>query len=260
MFVLRFFAGPIVERINPVGLLLISSVLGCVGLYWLGTASGFAVLAAGTIYGLGKTFLWPTILGVVGERYPKGGALVMGAMGGIGMLSAGLLGGPIIGYNQDLYASKSLAEKSPPTAERYQVTEPTGIAHLPFLPKTRGLDGAKVATLLDRDGEEDLNKRVELLKKEGKELKDDPKLESFVRWWEAAKPEAPKDKPLVTESRLFGGQMALQWTAIVPLMMAVGFLLLFLYFQATGGYQAIELRGHHAKGEEFTGGVEGPVR
>ncbi|MEX2173431.1 MAG: MFS transporter, partial [Pirellulaceae bacterium] len=74
MFVLRFTAGPIVERINPVGLLLGSSVLGCIGLYWLGIAEGLAVLVAGTVYALGKTFLWPTILGVVGERFPKGGA------------------------------------------------------------------------------------------------------------------------------------------------------------------------------------------
>ena len=54
--------------------------------------------------------------------------------------------------------------------------------------------------------------------------------------------------------------MALKWTALVPLMMAIGFGLLFVYFQMTGGYQAIELRGHHPEGEEFTGGVEAPVR
>src|SRR5438094_4128733 len=50
MFVLRFFAGPIVERVNPVVLLLGSSVLGCLGLLWLGSAEGLAVLIAGTIY------------------------------------------------------------------------------------------------------------------------------------------------------------------------------------------------------------------
>ncbi|MDQ3331652.1 MAG: MFS transporter, partial [Planctomycetota bacterium] len=32
MFVLRFFAGPIVEKINPLGLLFISACLGCIGL------------------------------------------------------------------------------------------------------------------------------------------------------------------------------------------------------------------------------------
>ena len=260
MFVLRFFAGPIVERINPVGLLLGSSILGVIGLYWLGSAQGFAVLIAGTVYALGKTFLWPTILGVVGERFPKGGAIVMGAMGGVGMLSAGLLGGPMIGYKQDYYASQQLTQTSASTAERYQVAQPTGISYLPFLPAIRGLDGAKVAILTEKGGEADLNKRIENLTKEGKQLGDDKNLSSLAAWWDSSKPHAEADKTLVEGARLFGGRMALKWTSLVPLMMAVGFGLLFAYFKMTGGYQAIELRGHHPEGEEFTGGVEGPVR
>jgi hypothetical protein len=222
-------------------------------------AEGFAVLIAGTVYALGKTFLWPTILGVVGERFPKGGAIVMGAMGGVGMLSAGLLGGPMIGYKQDYYASQELTQTSASTAERYQVAEPGGISYLP-LPPIRGLDGAKVAVLTEKDGEADLNKRVENLAKEGKKLDDDKNLSALAAWWNSAKPHAPTDKPLVESARLFGGRMALKWTSLVPLTMAIGFGILFAYFKMTGGYQAIELRGHHPEGEEFTGGVEGPVR
>jgi MFS family permease len=259
MFVLRFFAGPIVERINPVGLLLGSSILGCIGLFWLGSAEGLAVLIAGTIYGVGKTFLWPTILGVVGERFPKGGALVMGAMGGVGMLSAGLLGGPMIGYKQDYFASKQLSQTSAETAGRYEVGQAAGISYLPFLPPIRGMDGSKVALLLEKDGESDLNRRIESLAKEGKSLNNDKNLSALSSWWMEAKPHASEDSPLVASARLFGGRMALKWTAIVPLMMAIGFGLLFVYFQLTGGYQAIELRGHHPKGEEFTGGVPAPV-
>ena len=258
MFILRFFAGPIVERVNPVGLLLGSSVLGVIGLYWLGIAEGFAVLVAGTVYALGKTFLWPTILGVVGERFPKGGAIVMGAMGGVGMLSAGLLGGPMIGYKQDYYASKELTNTSAPTAERYQVAQPSGIAYLPFLPAIRGLDGARVAILTEPDGEADLNKRVEILQKEGKSLNDDKNLSGLYSWWQDAKQHATTDKPLVVAARLFGGRMALRWTALVPLSMAVGFGLLFAYFAATGGYKALHI-DEHMDGEKYTGGVEGPV-
>src|SRR4029078_8633562 len=70
MFVLRFFAGPIVERINPLGLLTLSGVLGFVGLMMLSKAnSGGAAFLAGGVYALGKTFLWPTMLGVAGERF-----------------------------------------------------------------------------------------------------------------------------------------------------------------------------------------------
>ena len=113
MFVLRFFAGPIVERINPLGLLFISAVLGRDRsvLPRATPTTGMAILAAATIYGVGKTFFWPTMLGVVGERFPRGGALTMGTMGGIGMLSAGLLGGPGIGYKQDYFASQTISRR-----------------------------------------------------------------------------------------------------------------------------------------------------
>ncbi|MDX1947326.1 MAG: MFS transporter [Pirellulaceae bacterium] len=259
MFILRFFAGPIVERVNPVGLLLGSSILGCIGLFWLGSAAGISVLIAGTVYALGKTFLWPTILGVVGERFPKGGALVMGAMGGIGMLSAGLLGGPVIGYKQDFFASRQLNAEAPEVAARFEVAQASGISYLPFLPAIRGLDGAKVALLTEKDGEADLNKRIANLEKEGKSLSDDKNLATLSAWWEAARPHAAEDKPLITAARLYGGRMALKWTALVPFSMAIGFGILFVYFQLTGGYQAIDLRGHHPKGEEFTGGVAGPA-
>ncbi len=127
MFILRFFAGPIVERINPVGLLLFSSILGAIGLYSLGSTSTLVYITlAYTVYAVGKTFLWPTILGVVGERFPKGGALVMGAMGGIGMLSAGYLGGPIIGKTQDYFASRRLEAIDKETFAEFQAVGKDG--------------------------------------------------------------------------------------------------------------------------------------
>lgn len=255
MFILRFFAGPIVERINPVGLLFVSSVLGCIGLYWLGSAAGFSIILAGTIYAFGKTFLWPTILGVVGERYPRGGALVMGAMGGVGMLSAGLLGGPGIGFKQDYYAAQDLRAESPSTYELYKADKPSHF----LMFEAQGLDGSKVATVSD-DGA-GLKTDIENLEKKGIALSTVPQLDALYTWWTTkAEQRAATDKPLVQEATIYGGRMALKWTAIVPLTMAIGFGLLFAYFKATGGYQAVELRSHHPDGEEFTGGVEGPVQ
>ena len=99
MMILRFwFAGPIVAKLGPLGLLATSAVLAIAGLYLLSTASGlFAVFAGATLYGFGKTFFWPTTLGVVSEQCPKGGALTLNAIAGIGMLAVGILGGPVIG-------------------------------------------------------------------------------------------------------------------------------------------------------------------
>ena len=127
MFALRFFAGPIVDRISPLGLLLGAALLGTLGLFLtslagaefsLGGAVTAAVIAV-TIYGAGKTFYWATMLGVTAERFPRGGALVIGAMGCVGNLSAGFLGGPTIGFLQDRFASRDLQQTSPAAYARY---------------------------------------------------------------------------------------------------------------------------------------------
>src|SRR5262249_24526246 len=115
MFTLRFFAGPIVHKISPIGLLFGSAVLGATGLLLLGlpiTDTAVLWLLAVTVYGIGKTFYWPTMLGVISERFPRGGALALGISGGVGMISAGLLGGPVIGYQQDFAASSELKRTS----------------------------------------------------------------------------------------------------------------------------------------------------
>src|SRR6202008_860062 len=97
MFGLRFFAGPIVHKISPVGLLFASALIGTTGLWLLGfpaTTTTWLWVGAVTVYGLGKTFYWPTMLGVVSERFPKGGALALGFSGGGGLVGRGLPGGP----------------------------------------------------------------------------------------------------------------------------------------------------------------------
>jgi hypothetical protein len=66
------------------------------------------VFAAATLYAVGKTFFWPTMLGVTSEQCPKGGALTLNAMGGIGMLAVGILGFPFIGYLQESTATAKL--------------------------------------------------------------------------------------------------------------------------------------------------------
>lgn len=248
MFALRFVAGPIVHKISPLGLLLVSSILGVIGLTLLGGAQGIVMcVVAATIYACGKTFLWPTMLAVGSERFPKGGAVAIGLMGGCGMLSAGLLGGPAIGYKQDYYASKNLEEKAPETYGRYSVEEPQGFL---FLPAIKGLDGAKVGVL--EDGGAELANVGNALEADGKKDENHDKL---AAWWESAKGQASADEEPVKAATLEGGRMALKITAVVPAIMAVLYLLLLMYFKATGGYKAMEVSG-----EEASGGVEGVVR
>src|SRR5206468_10798510 len=129
------------------------SCFGAVGLVLLSEAGerftlGGAVTAAtiaATIYAFGKTFYWGTMLGVTAERFPLGGALVIGAIGCVGNLSAGVLGGPAIGFMQDRFASQDLQRSSPAASERYRSDKENSFLFF----HARGLDSSKVAVLQD---------------------------------------------------------------------------------------------------------------
>ncbi len=105
MFVIRTYFADVAHK-SPIGTLFACSILVAIGLYWLGSlqpgTSAAAAFAAATIFGVGKTYLWPTMLGVTTELFPKGGALLLGLMGGAGMLSvAAAL--PVMGARIDQY-------------------------------------------------------------------------------------------------------------------------------------------------------------
>jgi len=88
MFVMRHFAGPIVHKLSPVGLLWASCLMGSLGLVALAAAdSPLTGLLAATIWGTGVCYMWPTMLATASERFPRGGALLMGLMGTAGTLS-----------------------------------------------------------------------------------------------------------------------------------------------------------------------------
>lgn len=88
MFVMRHFAGPIVERISSVGLMFVSCLFAGIGLYLLSLAtSPVLAFAAATVWGVGVCYLWPTMLAIVSERFPRGGAMAMGLMGFAGGMS-----------------------------------------------------------------------------------------------------------------------------------------------------------------------------
>ncbi|MEM8766181.1 MAG: MFS transporter [Pseudomonadota bacterium] len=88
MFVMRHFAGPIAERVSPVGLLFFGSLFAALGLYALSLAeSPLPAFAAATLWGIGVCYMYPTMLASVSERYPRGGAFFLGLMGFAGGLA-----------------------------------------------------------------------------------------------------------------------------------------------------------------------------
>ena len=90
MVVGRAFAGPIVKRISPQGVLLMSAILASIGIYLLGHSTGNMIFAGALVFGMGVCYFWPTMLGFVSENLPRTGAVGMNLMGGVGMLSVAL--------------------------------------------------------------------------------------------------------------------------------------------------------------------------
>jgi MFS family permease len=204
MFSLRFCADFIEKnlKVSPIGLLLICSVLAAIGLQMVSGIETFAgAMIALAVYAIGKTFFWPTMLAVVGDRFPRTGAIAMSIMGGIGMMSAGLLGGPGLGYAKDRFTAEHLTATAPAVYERYKAPVPSKFL---FLSESTGLDGTKLSEA------------------------------------QTAAPRTPEQQ-IVAEASIVGDRETLKADAFIPVTMAVIYLLLFLYFKAIGGYKPVHI-------------------
>jgi MFS family permease len=211
MFSLRFCADFIEKKLgfSPVAILLVSAILACIGLNLTSTVTTFGVaMLALTVYGIGKTFFWPTMLAVASDRFPRTGAIAISIMGGIGMLSAGLLGSPGLGYSKDRFAGEALKQESPALFEQYKASKPSGFL---MLPETTGLDGAKI----------------------GEIQKKDPASRSA-------------DEQMVIAASIKGDRETLVADSAIPATMAVIYLCLLLYFKSIGGYKPIKLEDIHS--------------
>ncbi len=231
MFVLRFFAGPIVERITPLGLLAASAAIGALGLLWLSNA-GTAVwmlVAAATFYGLGKTFLWPTTLGVVSEQYPRGGALMLNAIAGVGMISVGTLGNPAIGALQDGAFTAEIRAADAALAQQVIGSKPG------LFGESLSLDAAQRTALADRMAAEADRVRAALEAETGA-VPEAGALEQALAG-DAAYSELSRQLGLIAAIDARTKQGTLGTIAVLPLIMLLSYIALILYFRSRGGYR-----------------------
>jgi len=238
MFSLRFCAHFIEKtfKLSPIGLLLVCAVIAAIGLNLASSMHSFTMaLVALGIYAVGKTFFWPTMLAVVGDRFPQTGAVAMSIMGGIGMLSAGLIGGPGLGYCKDRFAGEHLKATDSALFEQYKAATPSKFLNIDATAAV-GLDGKKLA---------DANDRLGVIRKEIEAAKGDPKTA-------LAKLDA-NDRALI-EASITGDRKTLKTDAYIPATMALIYLLLFIYFKTIGGYKPVHIA------EELTGGTTGPMQ
>lgn len=163
MMLLRYFGGGIAHRISPITLLVSCTVLAIIALFLLsrcGDAGVVAIFGAATLYGVAKTFFWPTMLGITAEQSPRGGALTLNAIGGIGMIAVGVLGMPLIGAMQERTATAHLKENAPVVAQAvltektyllggYQAIDPELAKSLPQADAAQALAEANKAGQFD---------------------------------------------------------------------------------------------------------------
>jgi len=92
MAVGRFFAGGLIHRLNPVGVLLGSAIFSTAGLLLLSIAQGpVLTLLSAAVFAIGVCYFWPTMIGTAAEYTAKTGALGMSILGGAGMVATSMV-------------------------------------------------------------------------------------------------------------------------------------------------------------------------
>jgi MFS family permease len=207
MFILRFFAGPLAHKFSPVGMMFICSILTAGGLYWLSFANNAAMaFAAATVFGVGITYYWPTMLGVTAERFPKGGALLLGLMGCVGNLAISQVT-PLMGGVFDSYTVENL-----PAEVR---SENVGGAPLVIKEPIPNWVPPQVAERLWPAGGQKVN----------------PEARERL---EKGSPTAQA----VAQAEIAGAAWSFRWTTVMPVVLIVIFGLIGIIDKLRGGYRA----------------------
>ncbi len=141
------------------------------------------------------------MLAVIGDRFPRTGAIAMSIMGGIGMMSAGLVGGPGLGYAKDRFTVEHLKQTDSALYEANKAAKPASFL---FFDEVTGLDGTKLS-----DAQKAATKTTE--------------------------------QKALADASIVGDRLTLKADAYIPAAMAVIYLLLLLYFKGIGGYRAIKV-------------------
>jgi len=236
MFALRFCAHFIEHKLklSPVGILFVCAVLACIGLNLVSKVNSFGLaLLALSVYGVGKTFFWPTMLAVASDRFPRTGAIAISIMGGIGMMSAGLIGSPGLGYAKDRFSG---AELQASNAALYEASKAESPSKFLFFAEAHGIDGKKLG---------DVQKKLETTRTE--------LAEAGVKDPKAALDKLTPEEAALYQASITGDRRTLVADSAIPATMAVIYLLLLIYFKSIGGYKPVHIA------EELTGGIEGPM-
>ncbi len=201
MMTLRFFAGVPLKFMSPPALLLFSSIFSIIGLYLLSGATGIMIFVAFAFYAVGQTFYWPTVLGFVAERFPKGGAVTLNTVSAIGLLTVGIFGFPFLGAVKDSFDAKAVKATEPAI---YAEAQAAGIA------ENKKLFGVPYQSI------------------NTERLMDEVEIDAH-------------NKTVLEDEIDKSARKTIKVAAVLPLTMAIAFLFIIIWFRMNGGYKAIHL-------------------
>jgi hypothetical protein len=162
------------------------------------------------------------MLAIIGDRFPRTGAVAMSLMGGVGMLSVGLLGGPGLGYARDRFSADELKKAD---SALYEQVKGKGApsAFLSF----DSVQAIDPATLSPAKAAFAAKTAVERGSKDQKVL--------------AMAESITPQQETIAKADIQGNRKVLKVDSFIPAGMAVIYLLLILYFKSIGGYRPVQI-------------------
>ena len=118
MAVGRFFAGPIVHKLNPTGVLLSSALCASLGVFMMSQAQGTMIYLAAILFAIGVTYFLAYHAWLCCRIHSEIGALGMSLMGGAGMFAMSIWN-PVIGSWID--SARLSAKASGASAEQIEI-------------------------------------------------------------------------------------------------------------------------------------------
>ncbi|HKH93811.1 MAG TPA: MFS transporter [Gemmatimonadaceae bacterium] len=229
-------SGPLIRLLSPTGILFCSMILVALGLFMLSRAETFAsAFIAGTVFAVGITFIWPTMLGFVSERVPRSGALGMALLGGAGMGVVGLVTSPWLGKIADEKAHERFIAEQPAVVSVLDSARNALRAKLPTVHEDQRADVQRSIDMTDR---------VIAAGSSGPL----PAIETAnamraITGAGVADPAVDRVAALLGPAENFGGRTSFRYCVPLALIAAVIFALIYASDRRRGGYRVERLSG-----------------
>jgi len=247
MFILRMFAGPFVEKLNPTGMLLGGSFLTCAGLLMFSYVETniLPLMIAGALFACGITFFVPNMIGLMSERFPKAGSLGIVLLIGMGFVGGGA-SNAIMGEIADSYLPEALDEQQ--TVRILETVEERFPAYLEKAREAQG-DPEAIAELGYRAA--DIQNVLEQTREALSYYRENGELQG-VATGNALRAlidsRVPGEEDLIQQASEtlrpadnYGGRMAFRWVAPIAVGSGIVFLIWFVRDRRKGGYRVERL-------------------